>query len=366
MTLESRWTRLRARVAPSALIAGLAVLLLVGGSIVVSSAFGVWPLGAAREDAAPAPVPSASPDATFPPIPSSASTPTQTTPVATPAPVMPASPAAQPCDGETVLTIWAHPDDDIIFGNPSISDALAAGECVRTIFLTAGDAGRGLGYVHSRELGILRAYNHMRGADGFWDSTVLTLTGGLRVERLSPQGDPRVSVLFARLPDGNISDGGFDSTGHATLSKLVDGAIATLAPIDSGPAVDRSQLSASLTELATALHPVRTLTHVPRGSAYAPGDHPDHSVVGTLVRDSLGSDATLAPGIRYLVGYPSIDLPRTLDGAALDAKVETYRIYAQQDDVIRCADRDACLKTRRFGEWLRRSYPLSEADLRMP
>lgn len=364
MTLESRWTRLRARVAPSVLIAGLAVLLLIGGSIVVSSAFGVWPLGVARNDAAPAPIASTSSDATIAPIPSVAPTPTPT-PTPTPAPVVPASPAAQPCDGDTVLTIWAHPDDDIIFGNPSISDALAAGECVRTIFLTAGDAGRGLGYVNSRELGILRAYNHMRGADGFWDSTALTLTGGLRVERLSPQGDPRVSVMFARLPDGNITDEGFDSTRHATLSKLVDGAIATLTPIDSGPAVDRAQLSASLAELAAALHPVRTLTHVPRGSAYAPGDHPDHSVVGTLVRDSLGRDASLATGLRYLVGYPSIDLPRTLDGAALDAKVETYRIYAQQDDVVRCADRDACLKTRKFGEWLRRSYPLSEADLRM-
>ena len=362
MTSESRRIRLPARAGASALIAGLAVVLLVGGSIVLSSAFGGWPLGAARNDAAPAPAASTTPDATAAPIPSHAPTP-RSTPM--PPPTPPSSPAAQACDGETMLTVWAHPDDDIIFGNPSISDAIAAGDCVRSVFLTAGDAGRGLEYTHSRELGILRAYNHMRGSDGLWDSTVVTLTGGLRVERLTPQGDPRISVLFARLPDGNITDGGFDATGHATLSKLVDGTIATLAPIDSGPAVDRAQLSASVAELATALHPSRTLTHVPRGSAYAPGDHPDHSVVGTLVRDAVGHDASVAPGIRYLVGYPSLDLPRTLDGAALDAKVETYRIYAQQDDVVRCADRDACLQTRKFGEWLRRSYPLAEADLRM-
>ena len=349
-----------------ALIAVLAVVLLVGGSIVVSTALGVWPLGAATSRSGLVATPSPSPTPTLasipPRVPSETASPAPTTSAA---PTVPASPAAQACAGDTVLTVWAHPDDDIIFGNPTISDAIAAGECVRTVFLTAGDAGKGLDYTHSRELGILRAYNHMRGVDGLWDSAVVTLDSGLRMERLTPQNDPRLSVMFVRLPDGNITDGGFDATGHATLSKLLDGGIATLGPIDGGPVVDRAQLSASLSEIAAALHPARTLTHVPRGSAYAPGDHPDHSAVGTLVRESIGRDAAAAPGIRYFVGYPSLDLPRTLDGAVLDAKVETYRIYAQQDSVVRCVDRDACLKTRKFGEWLRRSYPLGEADLRM-
>ncbi|RWR21837.1 hypothetical protein D8Y23_03455 [Microbacterium enclense] len=364
MTRTRRSTPLRSRFAPGALVAVLAIVLLVGGSIVFSSALGLWPLGAATSDAAP--VITTSPSASPPPRLSPTATPAPTpAPASLSTPAPPVSPAAQDCDGETVLTIWAHPDDDLIFGNPTISEALAAGQCVRTVFLTAGDAGKDVGYTHARELGILKAYNQMRGATGLWDSTVVTLNAGLRLERLSPQGDPRVSVMFVRLPDGNITDGGFPSTAHATLSKLLAGGISALVPIDGGPAVDRTQLSASLSELATALHPVRTLTHVPRGSAYAPGDHPDHSAVGTLVRDSIGRDAAAAPGIRYFVGYPSKDLPRTLDGAVLDAKVETYRIYAQQDDVVRCADRDTCLKTRNFGEWLRRSYPLSEADLRM-
>lgn len=360
MTRADRPTRRRSRWGAGALVAVLAVVLLVGGAIVVSTALGIWPLGAAPPQAAPPALPTASP------TPTTASVP-RVVPSATPspAPAAPTSPAVQACDGDTVLTVWAHPDDDIIFGNPTISDAIAAGQCVRTVFLTAGDAGKGLDYTHARELGILRAYNNMRGSDGLWDSTVVTLDAGLRLERLTPQGDPRLSVMFVRLPDGNITDGGFDATGHATLSRLLDGGIATLAPIDGGPAVDRAQLSAALSEIAGALHPVRTLTHVPRGSAYAPGDHPDHSAVGTLVRDSIGHDPVAAPGILYFVGYPSIDLPRTLDGTVLDAKVETYRIYAQQDPVVRCADRDACLKTRKFGEWLRRSYPLVEADLRM-
>jgi LmbE family N-acetylglucosaminyl deacetylase len=299
------------------------------------------------------------------PGPADSPTPTPTA-TATPTPT-PTSPVAQPCaGGDTLLTIWAHPDDDIIFANPTISEAIAAGDCVRTVFVTAGDAGRGMDYTRARELGILRAYNVMRGEEGLWDETEITLDAGMRVDRLTPQGDPRVSVLFVRLPDGNITDGGFAATGYATLSKLLDGSIASLAPIDGGPALSSAQLTASLAELAEAFHPSQTLTHIPRGSAFAPGDHPDHSVVGTLVRDTIGPTADAGPGLRYFVGYPSENLPRNIEGAALDTKVEIYRVYTQQDDVIRCADRDGCLKTRKFGEWLRRSYPKTEAELQMP
>ncbi|MFJ4158988.1 PIG-L family deacetylase [Microbacterium testaceum] len=263
------------------------------------------------------------------------------------------------------MTIWAHPDDDIIFANPTISDAIAAGRCVRTVFVTAGDAGKGLDYVAARELGILRAYNAMRGKDGEWDAAEITLGTGMQVRRLVPKDDPRLSVLYLRLPDGNLTGGGFDSTAHATLSKLYDGAVGTLAPVDGGPAVTRDQLIASIRELASAFHPEGTLTHIPRGSAFAPGDHPDHSAVGTLIRDSLTSDAAVGPGIRYFVGYPSENLPANLEGTVLDTKVDTYRIYTQQDQVVRCADRSACLKTRKFGQWLQRSYPKAEADLQM-
>jgi LmbE family N-acetylglucosaminyl deacetylase len=263
------------------------------------------------------------------------------------------------------MTIWAHPDDDIIFANPTISDAIAAGRCVRTVFVTAGDAGKGLDYVAARELGILRAYNAMRGKDGEWDAAEITLGTGMQVRRLVPKGDPRLSVLYLRLPDGNLTGEGFDATAHATLSKLYDGAAGTLAPVDGGPAVTRDQLIASVRELVSAFHPEGTLTHIPRGSAFAPGDHPDHSAVGTLIRDSLTSDAAVGPGIRYFVGYPSENLPANLEGAVLDTKVDTYRIYTQQDQVVRCADRSACLKTRKFGQWLQRSYPKAEADLQM-
>ncbi|MBD8478254.1 PIG-L family deacetylase [Microbacterium sp. CFBP 8794] len=358
VSTPSRRSRRRRRSA--AVVAALVAVVLVAVAAAVAFSLGRAAdiVASAPPSAAGTPTPSVAPSPSVTPIPTS--TPTL---ISTPAPL---SPAAQPCDGHpTLMSVWAHPDDDIIFGNPAISDAISAGDCVRTVFLTAGDAGKGQGYTSSRELGILRAYNSMRGVSGLWDTDEIVLDTGMHVTRLTPQNDPRLSVVFVRLPDGNITDGGFASTGHATLSKLLDGTIPTLSPTDGGPDVTLAQLSDSLIELAEAWQPSTVLTHIPRGSAFAPGDHPDHSVTGTLVRDALGSLPAVAPGIRYLVGYPSEKLPRNLDGEQLDAKIETYRVYTQQDEVIRCADRSACLGTRRFGEWLQRSYPKSEAELQM-
>ncbi|MDR6690178.1 LmbE family N-acetylglucosaminyl deacetylase [Microbacterium sp. 1154] len=347
--------------APRRVEVGLIVSIAIA-ALVVAAVAGVFAFALLRPEpaATSSPVPTPEPP-TSAPIPSATSSPTPTPP-----PAPPVSPAAQGCEGSsTLMTVWAHPDDDIIFANPTISDAIAAGRCVRTVFVTAGDAGKGMDYVRARELGILRAYNAMRGTDGEWDATELTLTTGVHARRLTPKDDPRLSVLYLRLPDGNITGAGFDLTAHATLSRLYDGTGASLAPVDGGPAVTRDQLVRSVRELASAFAPESTLTHIPRGSAFAPGDHPDHSVVGTLIRDALTSDASVGPGIRYFVGYPSENLPRNLTGAVLDSKVDTYRIYTQQDQVIRCADRSACLQTRKFGEWLQRSYPKTEAELQM-
>ena len=307
----------------------------------------------------PSDTPTPTPEPTTP-----SPTPTETTPPPPPPP--PASPAAQACDGSaTTLTVWAHPDDDIIFANPTISDAISSFQYVRSVFLTAGDAGRGMDYTTSRELGILRAYNNMRGSGGFWDKEDVTLNTGVHINRFTPKDTTRISILFVRLPDGNITGAGFASTGYATLSKLIDGAIPDMKPIDGGPAVTAAQLTGSLTELADAFQPAQTLTHIPRGSVFAPGDHPDHSATGTIVRGAVGAVAAAAPGIRYYVGYPSIDLPANLSGDQLNSKVDTYRIYAKEDSVIRCADRTACLGTKKFGQWLQRSYPKAEGELQL-
>lgn len=245
VSMSSRRARRRRRAA--ALVTTVTV-----GVVIVAAVVGVFAFALLRPDPSSVATPVDSSPAPTPAVASSTVGPTpdaSATVSSTPEP--PTLPAAQACDRETVLSVWAHPDDDIIFANPTISDAIAAGDCVRTVFVTAGDAGKGDGYVEARELGILHAYNDMRGVDGLWDTTEVVLRTGLHARRLTPQGDPRVSVVFLRLPDGNITGAGFAATGYETLGRLLDGEVPTLAPVGGGPDVSREQLLSSVTELAT-------------------------------------------------------------------------------------------------------------------
>ena len=181
------------------------------------------------------------------------------------------------------MSVWAHYDDDLIFANPVLQDAMAAGDCVRTVFVTASDAGRGMAYSQGRELGILRAYNTMRGQEGFWSENRVTLLSGAELSQFSPDGDPDITIAFLRLPDGNLNGDGFSSTGHATLPKLLDGAIADLSPVTGAPALSSEGLVVSVAELIQAYEPARLLTHVPSDSAeWSAGDHPDHGADGNV------------------------------------------------------------------------------------
>lgn len=334
-------------------------LLLTRSAVASSDEEPTEPAGAS---AIPAPVVTAV--AAIPVEPEPAPTPEPPPPPpAEPAPP-PVSPAAMPCDTATLVTVWAHADDDLIFGNPGISDAVARGECVRSVYLTAGDAGRTTGYYRSRELGILRAYNDMRGEPGtFWDEARLTLLTGAQVTRFTPKDDPRLAIYFLRLPDGGMNGGGFSATGYGTLSKLVGGAIGALHPVDGAAPLARDTLVATIAELVSAPGPAQVFTHVPGGAAQAGGDHPDHIATGTLVREAALSGAFPREIARYYVGYQSEGWQANLGGDQLQRKVSTYRIYAAEDPVLACRDNAACLSRARFGAWLQRSYSVSDPEL---
>ncbi len=278
-------------------------------------------------------------------------------------PEEPVSPAALACTTTSLMSVWAHQDDDLIFANPDISAAIAGGECVRTLYLTAGDAGRGAGYSTSRELGILRSYNVMRGAQSFWDEHTVTLLSGAELTMFTPQGSTDTAVAFLRLPDGGLSGGGFSATGHTSMPMLLNGSIATIAPIDGGPPVSAQGLGHTISELISAWAPTRLFTHTPGASTLSHGDHPDHAATGTLTRQAWQSVGYPVDAVRYFVGYPSEYMPVNVSGDVLTHKVDIYRTYANEDVVIACADNAACLSRRGFGAWLQRSYPKTDAEL---
>ncbi|MDQ1123230.1 PIG-L family deacetylase [Microbacterium trichothecenolyticum] len=277
----------------------------------------------------------------------------------------PLSPAAEPPGRETTLAVWAHADDDIIFANPALAGALRQGSTIRAVYVTAGDGGRGLEYAEQREAGLRAAYDRMRDSAGPWETHTIDLLSGARVTRFVPSDDARLSITMLRLPDGNLDATGFAATGNAGLTQLINGATPRLSPIDGAPAYDLSMLLETIAELADASGAQKVATNIPHASAYARGDHPDHSCVGSLVRAVVPKVGIPVDAVSYFVGYPSQHEPVNIEGATLDAKVGIYETYAAHDPVVTCADASACLAQPGFGQWLRRSYPKKDDELRM-
>lgn len=277
----------------------------------------------------------------------------------------PLSPAAEPPGRDTTLAIWAHADDDIIFANPALAGALRRGATIRAVYVTAGDGGRGLEYAQQREAGLRAAYDRMRDSTAPWQTHTIDLLSGARVTRFVPSGDERLSITVLRLPDGNLDATGFAATGNAGLTQLINGATPRLSPLDGAPAYDLPVLLATIAELADASGAQKVATNIPHASAYARGDHPDHSCVGSLVRAVVPKVGIPVDAVSYFVGYPSQHEPINVEGVTLDAKVDIYQTYAAHDPVVTCDDASACLAQPGFGQWLRRSYPKKDDELRL-
>src|ERR1044071_6611348 len=75
--------------------------------------------------------------------------------------------AAEGCPG-TSMYVAAHEDDTLLFQSPSVLQDIQSERCVRTIFLTAGDAGRAQSYWGGREDGAEDAYAQMAGVKNEW------------------------------------------------------------------------------------------------------------------------------------------------------------------------------------------------------
>lgn len=133
--------------------------------------------------------------------------------------LMPHEAAAVVCPGGRTMHIVAHQDDDIVFFGTDVIADLNAGRCVTTVCLTAGDAGGVARYWLSRERGAVEAHARILGVDAATTDASITIGAhGLALKTLTAK--PRVSMVFMRLPDGNIPGGGFPSNGDTSLQKL--------------------------------------------------------------------------------------------------------------------------------------------------
>ncbi|UWF77267.1 PIG-L family deacetylase [Microbacterium neungamense] len=267
------------------------------------------------------------------------------------------------CPAGTIVSFWAHFDDDLLFGSPTLPEALDAGQCLRSFFFTNGDAGKGRDYAVGREEGIRLAYDAMRGASTPWTDRTVTLRSGLTVLLTQPADDPRITLIMLRLPDGNLTGDGFPVTGSQSLAKLWLGGIDWMTTFDTAVQVTLDELKATVAELSAGFAATRVLAHMPGFAAGATGDHPDHRVVGRIVASQAESGAIDPAVVSYAQGYPVAQRPANLTDAQLDRKLRIFAAYAGHDPVIPCSQGRDCLAVRKFGDWLRRQYLVSHQEL---
>jgi LmbE family N-acetylglucosaminyl deacetylase len=231
----------------------------------------------------------------------------------------------------TTLNIVAHEDDDLLFLSPDLLHAIQAGRNVRTLFLTAGDAGSDAAYWRGREAGMRAAYAQMCGVADAWTQTDAGIPEHpIPVFTLS--GHSSVSLAFMRLPDGGLDGSGSPTTKHESLQKLWTGSISTIHAIDGSSSYSKETLASTLISLISSFQPdhINTLDYV---GTYGDGDHSDHHTVAYLVQDAV-QQYTTPHGLTGYEGYNISQRAANVFGSDLTAKQNAFYAYVPHDQFV--------------------------------
>jgi LmbE family N-acetylglucosaminyl deacetylase len=266
-------------------------------------------------------------------------------------PLSPVSP-----DGS--LIVIAHPDDDLLFMNPTLAEEIAAGEPVTTVYLTAGDAGFDAEYWEGREAGAKAAYALMADSDpGSWvDETVTLDVGGDAVEVQSSYlaDAPQVRLYFLRTPDG-IDGGGTSAYGFGSLEQLWDGTVSEVTTVDGAATYSSEDLTQVIGAIMTRHAPTDILLQDDSTDI----EHSDHVHAADFAEAALplyGEDVTVT---RYQ-SYDTWGEEENLSPEDQALVTEIFETYAAFDPQVV----DGAGEIREpYTDWVMREYVASQYDI---
>lgn len=201
------------------------------------------------------------------------------------------------------LVIVAHQDDDLLFMQPDLSDAIHSGSPTTVVYVTAGDAGAGLEYATSRITAAKAAYGWI-GRSRVWQCQWTSFAGHAAQRCDLPSAN--LALVFLGYPDGGVAG----NTPHSLL-RLWEGTIDHADTVAEHPAsYDRQGLVAALGEIVALTQPavIRTLEI----SAMHGADHSDHMMVGALTLLAAAhahSHAAMLSYRGYNVNYEPENIP---------------------------------------------------------
>ncbi|MDP9982522.1 LmbE family N-acetylglucosaminyl deacetylase [Pseudarthrobacter oxydans] len=258
------------------------------------------------------------------------------------------------CAAGTALNIVAHQDDDLLFQSPGLLSAIRDGLCVRTVYLTAGDANDSEAYWSSRESGVKAAYAHLAGVADSWTTADAGIAGH-PIPVATLDGATQLSLAFMRLPDGYRDGRGGSDYGYQSLQKLYSGAISTITAVNRSSSYTLPELRATLLALMNSYQPDQIST-LDFAGTYGDGDHSDHHAVAYLVL-AAQQLYTTPHTITGYQGYPISQRPSNVVDPDLTAKTDAFLAYAQHDSKT-CTTALACSQNS-VGSWLSRAYTVT-------
>jgi len=266
---------------------------------------------------------------------------------------------AQTSYGPLSLQIVAHQDDDFLFMNPDLGNAIASGYPIVTVYLTAGQSvGTSEGitpaldrehFAAARQRGIRAAYAQMAGLPDSWSRSILLPDGIHQVERyvLSGTAQP-IHLLFMNLPDGGDTlephaNALADMWGNAGyVTDTIVPACAFPQPCYFVPVApmfyDRAGVLAVLRALIDEYQPVHVRSLDPQPFENMPivsYDNTDHTAAARFASLALAGYHGPYASRRYSLvaykGYSFLNYPRSLGFADASEKSSTAATYQPFD-----------------------------------
>ncbi|MEV4426593.1 PIG-L family deacetylase [Streptomyces sp. R-07] len=284
-------------------------------------------------------------------------------------PRKPGEPGKDPRSPVSVVQIVAHPDDDLFFMNPDVSQSLHSGSPLTAVYLTAGEsdgvnarprdaaaaAPDKAGYAEARQNGIRAAYAEMATGSrtSAWDRVAIPTDGGGWAELDTLRARPQIRLVWLQLREA----GSINADRPHSLHGLWDGRIAALAsqraagtPVAADFTYTKEQVVATVTGILERFRPTFVRMQDPSPGTYPKSgkyrDHQDHLFGARFVQAALARYAELPGhphvGVQNYLGYPTSVLPHTLDPQTAGAKLKTLKTYAWLDGVHDCGTDAGC------------------------
>ena len=170
------------------------------------------------------------------------------------------------------LAVIAHQDDDLLFMQPDVIEAVRRGHGVTNVYVTAGNASKGTLAADIRYEGLKQAYGAAAGSFD-WTCGYIAIDDHIAQHcRLEAQ---RVSLVFLAYPDGLVR--GEKPTSLLHLWQGDVDTVETIAPLTA--TYDRDGLLDTLAEIVRQTQP-RVVHTLEIAGTHGSDEHADHMVVG--------------------------------------------------------------------------------------